>query len=322
MQQKNGLRTFRPNLANYTFANADIEKQVNNWKQGVTEGTATRSLLLSGPVGLGKTTLSLALGEALGADSRDIIEVNCGSTRTLENTREQLLPQLNLLPNYGAYRILLLDEVHQMVELAQKAFLTPLEKLDKRIIVIACTSNPEILEEAFRSRFYEIRLAPYPEEALAEILENLPKPPKANQIATIVKAANGNPRRAIGMAEGGIGPEDQRIINTLRAIELFYPMLLAGQYEVLIHAINQITETEKRNFFDKTLMLLEGTWMTLQGQPTTLLAGDQKKVTTVLANMKIQPEPKNIAHLYESLVNLQDKSLIHTKSWLMKLTGN
>ena len=317
---QNGLRTYRPPLDKYVFGSDDFKKKAFAWLEGVKNRSVSRALLLVGAPGLGKTTLATALCEALGVSENDINQVNCASTRTLEDARD-LIAQLNFSPTFGEYRVLILDEVHQMVPNAQQAFLTPIESLSDMTILVACTSAPENLNQAFRSRFYEIRIEPYTEEAIVEALENLPKPPDPKSMLTIARAANGNMRRAIDMVEGGVGPGDERTIQIQNAIEAFYGLLMSAQYRDLMYVMSQLTEGERKAFFDRNLQLLEGTWMTLSGGTTTLPSNLQRIVTTTLSKFQNKPAAKTIAWYYAELSALQDKPFQSVKGWIMRLAS-
>ena len=316
--QKNGLRTYRPPLEKFVFESEEFKKRVLTWVEGVKSGNTSRALLLTGAPGLGKTTLGLALCEALGTHENDVQEINCGASGGVDYARE-IVNRLNFQAGFGDFRVLILDEVQKLTPQAQSVFLTPIEKLQGGMIIIACTSAPEALDRAFRSRFYEIRFQPYSDDAVTEALENLPTPPAPKQIATIVKMANGNMRKAIDLAEGGIGPEDAQTLRAIQAIELFYPLLLKGEFPTLMFAITQIGDNERRTFFTKNLNLLEGTWMTLMGQSTTLQMNDQSQVAKLLAGMTVKPAPALIARYYKDLAMLQDKPIELTKAWIMTL---
>lgn len=319
--QNNGLRTYRPPLGKFTFNSPELQKRVEKWKQGVLDKTASRGLLLTGDVGLGKTSLALALCEALGAHPDDIQQINCASTRTLDDARD-LIARMGFSPAFGKYRVLILDEVHQMVPNAQQAFLTPIENLVEETLLVACTSAPENLLPAFRSRFYEIRLESYSEESLTEILENLPQPPKPKDIATIVRIANGNARRAIALAEGGIGADDHKSVQISNAIDLFVPALMKKDYPTLMLILNQVSESEKQQFYKKVLPLLEGTWMTLMGQKAMVLMNEQKVITQIISGNGSRISAQAVAKHYADLSLLQTRPLESLKGWVMGLAAS
>jgi len=314
----NGLRTYRPKLDRYTFSNPDIKARVEKWLEGVRNKTASRALLIVGPYGLGKTTLGRALCSELKVHDSDIQEVNCGSTRTLEDARE-LLDRIRFSPSRGEYRTLILDEVHQMVTNAQQAFLTPIEQLPDQTLLIACTSAPESLNQAFRSRFFEIRLQPYSEEQLTEILENLPTPPKPKQIATIVQLASGNPRLAIGLAEGGVGPGDKALQEMVKTIDLFVPLLLERDKPTLLLMVSQLGYQDRQPFFAKVLTLLEGLWYTQMGKTNFAFMQDQKTITGLIAKHGETLSADLIGRYYKDLVELQYKSPEALKAWVMNV---
>lgn len=313
--QKNGLRTYRPSLDKYTFADEEVQKRINVWLGGVPSGKSSRALMFTGDPGVGKTTLALALCDKLGANEKEIVQINCASTRTLEDARD-LLQRFQFQPVFGSYRVFILDEVHQMVQNAQQAFLTPIENLPPKTLVIACTSAPSNLNTALRSRFYEISLPSYSEDCLVEILENLPQPPKSKDIATIVKAACGNPRRAIALAEGGIGPDEQKFLLKLQNIESFLPFLLNKQYPDVMLLLATLSDAERVPLFNRVLPILEALWMTKAGKPTFCNPSDLKLVNK-LAEMKV--DIRMVAMLYDNLVRLQYENLAHLKAWIMKL---
>lgn len=318
--QKNGLRTYRPPLDKFIFGSEEIRKRARIWLEGVPTGQASRAALITGNYGLGKTTLALALCDALHVHENDIQQINCGAVGGVDNARA-IVQQLGFGPTFGDFRVFLLDEVHKLTKEAQSVFLTPIESLPQSTILMACTSEPENFNPALRSRFYEIRIEPYSEEQIIEALENLPNPPKPAQMATIAKMASGNMRRAIGLAEGGTGPDDQQAMKILNAIEAFYPLLLAGEFTSLMFALTQINDQERPQFFKKTLALLEGSWMTLNRQLTTLPLNEQRLVTQTLLKLP-QVNASKVGRYYRELAAIQNQPIEMVKAWVMSLPGS
>lgn len=259
---QNGLRTYRPNLSQYTYCSERAERDIKTWLVGCEAGTATRSLLLTGPTGLGKTTLALALSDGLGVNPQDIRQVNCGDLRTLEDARDLINSSLAFGPSFGTYRVLVLDECHQMVPNAQKAFLTPLEQLSGRIIVIGCTSNPEMLQAPFRGRFYQIALEPYTEDALVDILMGLPEPPEPGNAVIAARSARGNPRAAIAMIEKGVTEQDAEELKaeTFR-IENFIEAIITYSPARALQIVSALKPDQTVKFVSETCYILEAIWL-------------------------------------------------------------
>jgi DNA polymerase III gamma/tau subunit len=328
MELQNGLRTYRPDLEHFVFNSEALKGQILSWLDGVMSKKASRALLLTGPTGLGKTTLALAACQKLGASERDIKEINCADLRTLEDARD-LLYHLNFKPMEGEYRVLILDECHQMVPNAQTAFLTPIEKLSEQVLIIGCTSNPEKLTPAFRGRFYEIKLQEYTPEEIADILMQLPLTPpiKPAVAASIATHCGGNPRRAISMVEqNSLGqPKNQEeLIQSLKQDEetilAFFKGMFVGEPKSLLLLSKLLKEESSRKlFFDKILMYLESFWMLLNNLQPAIAP----KETETMKGIAQQYADKNdllkhVGFLHGEFVALSEKPWLSLKTWIMR----
>ena len=316
---QNGLRTYRPDLDRYIFCSASVESQVKQWIAGVRDGQASRNLLLSGPTGHGKTTLALASCGALGADPRDISEVNCANFRTLDDARSLIDTSLSFAPGHGNYRVLVLDEVHQMVPNAQQAFLTPLEQLADSTIVVACTTHPELLAPAFRGRFYEIQIKPYDESQILEILEGIPALNcKPKQKVLIAQLALGNPRRAIALAEAGMSTEqEEQVREEVMASDRFLEGLLGRDSRLVYLTVKSLNQDSRGPFFEKITRQLDAAYQMKLNLMPVLPRGELIPLQELLK--KYQWTAPQLGAVYADLLELSVRDHLALRSWSLRL---
>lgn len=301
---QNGLRTYRPDFLQYTYCSERVSREVANWAHKTLDqnGGVTRCLMITGQTGLGKTTLALALAGFLGVSERDIQQVNCGDVRTLEDARGLINSSLMYGPSSGNYRVLILDEVHQMVPNAQRAFLTPLEQLAHNIIVVCATSNPEMLQAPFRGRFYEIRLEPYTEDAIVDILMNLPTPPEPSTAVLAARAAYGNPRRAIAMIEKGVTEADAEEIKAeMFRIEDFIRAIMTGNVSKAYGCVSALKTDQTVKFVQETCGMIETLWLDMHGAKPIMSLELKKFFESVNPQPDVWCDRQDLAWLHEKL---------------------
>lgn len=143
------------------------DELVANIRGQFSTGQVPIAMLLTGSFGTGKTTIArilglsfqcdhgTAFGEPCNAcveneDMFHIIERNCAELTTLESVKE-FIPTLFNYPNFGKYRVIILDEAQQMSDKAQQALLKHGE-VDGVNIFIFCTSDPTKINQAVKDR--------------------------------------------------------------------------------------------------------------------------------------------------------------------------
>jgi DNA polymerase III gamma/tau subunit len=107
--------------------------------------------LFCGPTGCGKTTLAEIVANTLQPDSTYIEKVNGADKGKLEDTRELVERSLSV-PFNGLPRVFILDEYHKATDASQEALLVPTERKDTASIWIFCSTEPDKLKPALRSR--------------------------------------------------------------------------------------------------------------------------------------------------------------------------
>jgi DNA polymerase III gamma/tau subunit len=125
------------------------------------------SYLISGPSGLGKTTMARAFASYLFTGSMEeeydlnnsqcYIEVNGSKYTGIDNMRDLLDSVMNI-PLDEDKIILVMDEAHYLTKNAQSAFLKCLEEPPEHLYIIIATDQPQKLSTPLKNRCKKITL--------------------------------------------------------------------------------------------------------------------------------------------------------------------
>jgi len=182
------------------------------------------ALLFTGGPGTGKTTTARILREKLGCSDNDFYEYNSANFRGIDTIRE-ITMRAGLAPMGGRCKIYLTDEVHQLTPQAQEAMLKLLEDTPAHVYFILCTTDPQKLKKALRSRCTEISFKQLGRKDAEKLLKKVSQEEGIELtdavIERIVDQGEGSPRNLLVLLDkirGSEGEENQ--LNRLEAAEL------------------------------------------------------------------------------------------------------
>jgi len=159
----------------------------------------SRSFLITGPLGSGKTSIARLIAKYANCENfnhkevrpcnecyscktftssgikgnHDIHEINGGEERGINDVRN-IKKNSRYLPR-GNFRIYIIDECHKLTKDAQGAFLKPLEEPPKHTIFIMVTTDPEMLLPTIRSRCKPLQIKHLREKEICKLLRRVSK---------------------------------------------------------------------------------------------------------------------------------------------------
>ena len=137
-------RQYRPKDLDEIVAQKPIVKTL---KAALDKGLLGHALLLTGPRGVGKTSLARILAHRLNKVNYDlnetpldIIEIDAASSGRIDEVRD-LREKIKLMPLKLKYKVYIIDEVHMLTKEAFNALLKTLEEPPEHIVFILATTE-------------------------------------------------------------------------------------------------------------------------------------------------------------------------------------
>jgi DNA polymerase-3 subunit gamma/tau len=191
-------RKYRPQNFNQIVGNAALVESLKSvlLKE---EGKPT-TYLLQGPSGAGKTTLARIIAKELGADDQDIKELNVSDTRGIDSAR-QIINSSQFVPLRGKAKVFVLNECHRSTVDWQNCMLEILEEPPKNTYFILCTTEPERLLKAVRTRCTTYQVSGLLQNDIIKLLTKVCRREKKKiseaVLKEIAKVVDGSPRQAL-----------------------------------------------------------------------------------------------------------------------------
>ncbi len=160
------------------------EHIVSTLKKAIANGQVSHAYLLTGPRGVGKTSVARILAHAVNdlpyndeSAHLDIIEIDAASNNGVENVRD-LREKVYVAPTTGKYKVYIIDEVHMLSKAAFNALLKTLEEPPAHVIFILATTESHKLPETIVSRTQRFSFRPIEPAQAVEHLRQIAKAEK------------------------------------------------------------------------------------------------------------------------------------------------
>jgi len=187
-----------------------LEAEANTIKGLLKKKDAPRVYLFSGPAGCGKTSMARVIASELGTS--DIRELNSADTRGIDTAREiiESCMYISTIPT-----VYILDEVHQTSKDFQNAMLKLLEDVPPNVWFILCSSEPNKIIAAVKSRCTEIKFKALSVRDTMRLCKRVAKEEGASisvdVLEVIAERSNGSPRTALVLLEESIAGGTQAL---------------------------------------------------------------------------------------------------------------
>jgi DNA polymerase-3 subunit gamma/tau len=222
MSYKVIARKYRPQ----TFAEIVGQQHVTRTLANAIESNrVAHAYIFSGVRGVGKTTAARILAKALNCangptaqpdgtcdscreisagTSLDVLEIDAASNRGIDQIRE-LREMVRYAPASSRYKVVILDEAHQLTDEASNALLKTLEEPPERVVFILATTRAEDLVETIKSRAQLFQFRSLTFQEISGQIEHIVKAEnlkiESAAVAVLARAAEGSLRDGLSLLE-------------------------------------------------------------------------------------------------------------------------
>jgi DNA polymerase-3 subunit gamma/tau len=231
-------------------------------KNAIDNNKLAQALLFCGPRGVGKTTCARIVARLINGfeekaetNSLNIFELDAASNNSVEDIRN-LIDQVRYPPQFGKFKVYIIDEVHMLSNAAFNAFLKTLEEPPSYAIFILATTEkhkviPTILSRCQIFDFNRIQIADIGNH-LKKIASHEGIPAEEEALHLIAQKADGALRDALSIFDlmvtysAGQGVTFKNTLANLHILDYDY-------YFKVVDALLSQNHTEPLLIFDEIL---------------------------------------------------------------------
>ena len=203
---------YRPDEFDKVIGN---EIEIKSFITELDKKQGKHSFVITGPSGCGKTTLARIAAKHLGASQIDITELNTGTNRGIETSR-QIIEQMKY--SMGGIKVFIIDEAHGLTPDAKRAFLKPTEEPPDHVYFFFLTTDSQKLFQrdegkALKTRLFSVKVSNVKARELYKHLKRICKKETidiSNDILTYISEnCEGSPRMALLLLDAVKDLEDE-----------------------------------------------------------------------------------------------------------------
>jgi DNA polymerase-3 subunit gamma/tau len=234
MSYKVIARKYRPQTFSEIVGQQHVTRTLAN---AIGSNRVAHAYIFSGVRGVGKTTTARILAKALNcasgptADpdntcdscreisagtSLDVLEIDAASNRGIDQIRE-LREMVRYAPASSRYKVVILDEAHQLTDEASNALLKTLEEPPERVVFILATTQAEDLADTIKSRAQLFQFRSLTFKEIAEEIERITREEKLQiepgAVAVLARAAEGSLRDGLSLLEQAISYSEDTVTD-------------------------------------------------------------------------------------------------------------
>lgn len=266
-------RQWRPKDFSHMVAQ---EAVVDTLRNQISTGRIAHAYLFCGSRGTGKTSTAKIMARAVNCEqprngdpcgecesckrlmqdeSLDVIEIDAASNNGVDEMRD-LRETVKYPPQYGKYKVYIIDEVHMLSVSAFNALLKTLEEPPAHIVFILATTEPQKLPATILSRCQRFDFGRIPAEQirgrLQEAVDGAGGQATPEALMLIARAAEGGMRDALSILDMCLGYgkfiDEQLVRNVLgtsdKAFLFKFTEALIGQDPAtVLNMINEVMRT-------------------------------------------------------------------------------